>query len=334
MDSSTKFDALWVEETADGKYTRRIARREIGDLPPGDILVRVHYSSLNYKDALSATGNRGVTRHYPHTPGIDAAGVVVESQNPSYKPGDAVVSVANVMGVSISGGFGQYVRLPSALIQPLPSGLSLRESMAYGTAGLTAAYGVYRLEAYGLTAGQGEVVVTGATGGVGSFAVGMLARTGYTVVAATGKTDQHALLESLGAKEIIQRQLLDDRSGKGLLSGRWAGAYDTVGGNYLATILKSTRPGGVVACCGNAASADLNTTVYPFILRGVALLGIDIIDVDAALRRELWSRIATRWKVPQLEASAREVRLEELEPEIERILHGGQAGRVVVNLQD
>lgn len=333
MDSSTEFDALWVEETADGRFTRRIARRKIEDLPAGDVLIRVHYSSLNYKDALSASGNRGVTRHYPHTPGIDAAGIVVESKNPAFQPGDAVICLANELGVSLPGGFGQYICVPATLVQPLPPGLNLKECMAYGTAGLTAAYGVYRLERYGLAADQGEVLVTGATGGVGTFAVGMLASDGYSVVAATGKADQETFLRSLGARVVIQRESLNDDSGKGLLSARWAGAFDTIGGNYLATILKSTRPGGVVACCGNAASADLHLTVYPFILRGVALLGIDVLRADPSLRRELWDRIASHWRVPHIDALTRECRLEELEPEIERMLHGGQTGRVVVNIQ-
>jgi acrylyl-CoA reductase (NADPH) len=332
--NSQEFKALWVEENSSGKFTRRIIKRQISDLPPGDILVRVQYSALNYKDALSASGNRGVTRHYPHTPGIDVAGIVVESTDSAFHPGDPVVSIANEIGVSLPGGFGQYIRVPTAMIQPLPAGISLRESMIYGTAGLTAAYGVYRLEGYSLAPNQGEVVVTGATGGVGTFAVALLAQDGFSVTAATGKTDQEMLLKNLGANEVIHREKLNDTSGKGLLSARWAGAFDTVGGNYLATILKSTRHGGVVACCGNTASAELNLTVYPFILRGVALLGIDITQVNSSLRQELWSRIGGQWKIPRLETLARECTLEGLEPEIERILHGDQTGRVIVNLQE
>jgi acrylyl-CoA reductase (NADPH) len=200
MDSSTEFTALWVEEGADGQFTRRLARRKIGDLPPGEVLVRVRYSSLNYKDALSASGNRGVTRRYPHTPGIDAAGEVVESADPALQPGDAVIAMDHELGVSLPGGFGQYIRVPASYVLPLPPGLSLKDCMAYGTAGLTAAYGVARLEQCGLKPDQGEVLVTGATGGVGVFAVAMLARDGFTVVAATGKLNQAPLLKSLGAK--------------------------------------------------------------------------------------------------------------------------------------
>ena len=330
---STPFRALWVEARPDGTFTRDIIQRQVQDLPPGDVLVRVQYSSLNYKDALSASGNRGVTRSYPHTPGIDAAGIVAESNHPSFQPGEAVIVMGYDLGMNIPGGFGQYIRVPAGWVQKLPAGLTAWESMAIGTAGFTAAMCVAKLEDQGLRPGDGEVLVTGATGGVGIFAVTILARDGYSVAAATGKRDQFARLEQLGAKP-LPREEVNDTSGRPLLSGRWAGGVDTVGGNYLATLLRATRPGGCVACCGNTASPDLQLTVYPFILRGVALLGVDMSLASPELAAELWKRLAGPWKPPQLGELAREVPLSALDSEIERILHGGQAGRVVVNLVD
>ncbi len=332
VDEATPFQALWIEELAGGGVTRSIVTRRVGDLPPGEVLVRVQYSSLNYKDALSASGNHGVTRHYPHTPGIDAAGVVMTSSVPAFSPGDPVVVMRGELGTNVPGGYGQYVRVPAEWVTALPEGLTLKESMAYGTAGFTAAMSVHRLEAYGIQPEDGEILVTGATGGVGIFSVFMLARDGYRVVAATGKTGERALLEKMGAAEVIARDEVNDTSGKALLSARWAGAVDTVGGNFLATALRATKPGGCVTACGNAASPELHMTVFPFILRGVALLGVDISHVPPALWAELWGRIADPWKVNALDAIIRETPLAALPTEIDRILRGGQVGRVVVNL--
>lgn len=332
MDSAS-FDTLWVEAAGAEKFQRRIIRRHVGDLPPGEVLVRVRYSSLNYKDALSASGNPGVTRHYPHTPGIDAAGEVALSASLDFKPGEPVVVMGFDLGMNTPGGFGQYVRVPAAWVRKLPEGLTLWESMAIGTAGFTAAICAYRLEEYGLRPGSGELLVTGASGGVGSFAVSILARDGYSVAAATGKREQYAWLERLGGKP-IDREEIDDRSGRPLLSGRWAGGVDTVGGNYLATLLRATRPGGCVACCGNAASPELHLTVFPFILRGVALLGVDMATTSPEQSAELWRRLGDRWKPQHLDEMARTVPLAGLDAEIERILRGGQAGRVVVSLEN
>ncbi len=332
MDDRTKFTALWVEETPEKTYTRRVVARSVGDLPPGELLVRVRYSSLNYKDALSASGNHGVTRSYPHTPGIDAAGTVAESASPAFRPGDEVIVMDHELGTSLPGGYGQYVRVPAAWAIPLPPGLSLRESMAYGTAGFTAALSVYKLQQQGVTPDQGEVLVTGATGGVGIISVAILAREGFNVVAATGKPDRRPLLEALGARQVIHRDEVNDTGEKPLLGGRWAGVVDTVGGNYLATAIRATRPNGSVTTCGNAASPRLDLTVYPFILRGVSLMGIDMLRVSAPLYRLLWWKIAREWKIDRLDDLVTERSLDELDPEIERILKGQQVGRVVVNL--
>jgi putative YhdH/YhfP family quinone oxidoreductase len=326
------FDALVVHETEDGQFERRIEERTLADLPGGEVLVRVHYSSLNYKDALSATGHRGVTRSYPHTPGIDAAGVVEESAVDAFRPGDEVIVTSYDLGMNTPGGWGQYVRVPAGWVVPLPRGLSLRESMIYGTAGFTAGLSVLKLVEHGLEPADGPVLVTGATGGVGSLAVGILARAGYRVAAATGKPGEEEFLRDLGAAEVIPRDEVRDESGRPLLKGRWAGAVDTVGGEYLATILKSLDYGRAATCCGLVASADLPTTVYPFILRGVSLLGIDSQACPMDRRQRVWQKLAGAWKLAPLERLATERALETLEPEIDRILQGQQRGRIVVDL--
>lgn len=327
-----KFKAFVVSEAADKRMERAVQERSIDELPPGDVLVRVHYSSLNYKDALSASGNRGVTKRYPHTPGIDAAGVVEHSGSGAFRPGDEVICTGFDLGMNTAGGFGEYVRVSADWLVRRPQGLTLRESMIYGTAGFTAALSVDRLLKAGLSPEQGEVLVTGATGGVGSIAVAILARLGYRVVAATGKMQEQELLTRLGAASVLRRDEIDDKSGKPLLPPRWAGAVDTVGGNILATVLKSVKPFHAAACCGLVASAELPITVLPFILRGVALLGIDSVYFPLAGRADLWSKLAGPWKPTLLERIARECRLDQLNPEIDRILQGGQTGRVIVNL--
>ena len=326
------FKAMVVEEAGDKTFTRRIATRSTADLPAGEVLIKVSYSSLNYKDALSATGNRGVTKNYPHTPGIDAAGVVEACATDAFQPGQAVLVTGYDLGMNTPGGFGGYIRVPAAWVVPLPAQLSLKESMIYGTAGFTAALSVLRLADHGIDPERGEILVTGATGGVGSLAVAILAKAGYQVVAATGKAERAAFLSDLGAAEVIPRQAVQDASGRPLLSGRWAGVVDTVGGDILATALKSTQYGASVACCGLVASPQLSTTVFPFILRAVNLLGIDSANCDRATRLKLWSRLADEWKPAQLETLCTERSLDELGPEIDRILQGQQVGRVVVNL--
>src|SRR5919106_2474171 len=278
------FKAMVVSETADNKFVRTIAQRDLSDLPSGELIVQVKYSSLNYKDALSATGNKGVTRKYPHTPGIDAAGVVVDCSNRTFAAGDQVIVTGFDLGMNTPGGFGQYISVPSGWAVKLPQDLSLRDSMAYGTAGFTAALCVIRLMASGLSKDSGEVLVTGATGGVGSVAVGILAKLGFNVVAATGKTGEKDFLARLGAKAVISRDEANDTSGRPLQKGRWAGVVDTVGGNILATAIKSAKYGGLVAACGNVMSADLAVSVYPFILRGVTLLGVDSVEVPMRAR--------------------------------------------------
>lgn len=329
-----KYQAFVASEVADNQFSRQIEEKSISELPPGDVLIHVSYSSLNYKDALSASGNRGVTRNYPHTPGIDAAGTIVESESLDFQPGEVVLVTGYDLGMNTPGGFGQYIRVPAEWVIPLPASLTLKESMAYGTAGFTAALSLHKLLAHGLTPERGEVLVTGASGGVGSLSVALLAKNGFQVVAATGKQDQHPLLRKLGAQEFLSREEARDESGRALLRGRWAGAIDTVGGEYLASALKATRYGGAVASCGNAAAAELSLTVYPFILRSVSLLGVDSVNCPRNLRLEIWSKLANEWKVDQLDQTMKEIILQELNLHIDLILAGRQSGRVVIDLSN
>jgi len=331
MDSEL-FKALVIRETEDQKFTRQIEDKSLNTLPENEILIQVHYSSLNYKDALSASGNKGVTRHYPHTPGIDSAGIVRESADPEIQPGDQVIVHGYDLGMNTDGGFEQYIRVPADWVVPLPSNLTLRESMMFGTAGFTAAMCLHKLEAHAIDY-TGKVLVTGATGGVGSFAVALLAKAGYHVVAATGKSEQHEFLTSLGATEIISREAVSDTTGKPLLRRKWAGVVDTVGGDILSTAIRSTDSEGAVTSCGNAASHQLQLTVYPFILRGVSLLGIDSANYPMAIRQQIWEKLANEWKPEQLDQMVTERSLEELNDEIDRILRGQQVGRILVNLQ-
>ncbi|MBT0652414.1 YhdH/YhfP family quinone oxidoreductase [Geomobilimonas luticola] len=328
----TTFKALVVEKTPDKQFLRKIRERSIGDLPPGDLVVRVHYSSLNYKDALSATGHPGVTRQFPHTPGIDAAGVVISCESGDFAPGDKVLVTGYDLGMETDGGFGQYIRIPSAWGIRLPEGLTLRESMALGTAGFTAALSVLKLELAGVKPDDGDILVTGATGGVGSIAVSILSQAGYRVVAATGKSADEEYLKDLGAAEVIGRDEVAAGAEKTLLPERWAGGVDVVGGTTLAAVLKSTQYGGTVTCCGLVASPELPVNVYPFILRGVSLVGIDSVQSPRETREEVWRRLATSWKPDRLDGMVTECTLPGLELMFQAILHGGITGRVVVNL--
>jgi len=325
------FKAMVVSETIEKKFVREVTQKALSELPGGELIVEVKYSSLNYKDALSASGNKGVTRKYPHTPGIDAAGIVVDSTTKAFGAGEEVVVMGFDLGMNTSGGFGQYISVPSGWAVKLPQGLSLRDSMGYGTAGLTAALCLLRLMAGGLNKDSGEVLVTGATGGVGSIAVAMLAKLGFNVVAATGKADETAYLTQLGAKAVISREEANDTSGRPMQKGRWAGVVDTVGGNILATALKTAKYGGLVAACGNAMSADLNVSVFPFILRGVSLLGVDSVEIPMRARQMAWNKLAGEWSV-DLSRIVSEVSLDDLSAAIDKILKGGVRGRVVVDL--
>ncbi|MFP4350118.1 MAG: YhdH/YhfP family quinone oxidoreductase [Desulfococcaceae bacterium] len=330
MENKT-FKAMVVEETSEKRFERQIRERSVEDLPEGEVLVRVKYSSLNYKDALSATGNRGVTRTFPHTPGIDAAGVVEESTDDRFKPGAEVIVTSYDLGMNTSGGFGQYIRVPAGWVVPLPKNLTLKEAMIYGTAGFTAGISVYKLT-HTVKPEDGDILVTGATGGVGSLAVSILSGLGYSVTAVTGKTEEESFLKGIGARAILSREEALDTSGRPMLKSLWAGVVDTVGGDYLVTAIKSTHLHGTVTCCGNVASPDLPLNVFPFILRGVSLLGVDSQNCPMDTRVQIWKHLAGDWKLDRLDQIAKEISLGRLDENIDLILEGKQKGRVVVNL--
>ena len=332
MSTSARFRALVVEKSGDGQFVRQIGDRCLDDLPPGDLVVRVSYSSLNYKDALSASGHPGVTRGFPHTPGIDAAGTVVADTSGRFSAGDEVVVTGYDLGMETDGGFGQMIRIPSAWAIPLPEGLNQRECMILGTAGFTAALSVWKLKRNGVTPEQGDILVTGATGGVGSVAVALLATAGYRVTAATGKESESPFLKEFGAAAVIGRDEVLAGAERPMMKERWAGVVDCVGGDTLAAAIKSTRYGGSVTCCGLVGSTDLNLNVFPFILRGISLLGIDSVQCPMETRLKVWAQLAGEWKLPQLEKLASECSLENLDEKIAAILSGQLRGRTVVNL--
>jgi len=328
-----KFKALVVSEKEDKSFYRCIEDKNLRDLPKGEVVIEVSYSSLNYKDALSASGNRGVTRRYPHTPGVDAVGVVHSSSVARFSPGDQVLCMGYGLGMNTPGGFAQYISVPAAWVMALPESLSRLESMQIGTAGFTAAGCVDKLISSGLRPEDGEVLVTGATGGVGSIAVRILSHLGFKVIAVTGKSDQEDFLLSLGAARVLARDKFLAGKKRMLLRERWAGVVDTVGGDILANAIKGTVYGGTVTCCGNAASGDLPISVYPFILKAVTLTGIDSAQCSMARRKAIWGMLADSWKFAGLGDLCRVISLDDLEGEISKMLKGQALGRVVVELK-
>lgn len=324
------FRALLVEKTDDG-FTREVVDRDVSELPDGDVLVDVRYSSLNYKDALSATGNPGVTRRFPHTPGIDAAGVVLESSSNEFSAGDEVIVIGYDLGMNTPGGFGRRIRVPSGWVVPRPEGLSLHQSMVLGTAGFTAALCVDKLVHAGMTPDGGPVLVTGATGGVGSVAVMLLTKLGYRVTAVTGKPEQHDFLRSLGASEFLSRDEARQGADRPLLEERWGGVVDTVGGEILFNAVKSLRYGCSLAACGLVDSPRIPATVLPFILRNVNLLGVDSVELPRARKAEVWERLAGPWKLEGLESLEEALTLDTLSDAIDRILAGTMVGRGVLD---
>lgn len=326
------FKAFEVLEGPDNGYRSSVVNKSVDDLPPGEVLINVQYSSLNYKDALSSSGNKGVTKNYPHIPGIDAAGIVEKSADPHFLKGDKVIVTGYDLGMNTSGGFAEYIRVPASWPIRLPEGLSRKRSMMYGTAGLTAALSVYNLRKMGVSPPNGKIVVTGASGGVGSMAVAILSHLGYHVTAVTGKKDAVNMLTDLGAKEVIPREALDDQSKKPFLKAQYAAAVDTVGGNILATVLKSLHYGGVATCCGLVNSPDLHTTIYPFILKGVRLIGIDSVLCDHALRKEVWEHLATDWRPAKMDRLINTCKLENIQEHLDKMLRGQLSGRYIVKI--
>jgi putative YhdH/YhfP family quinone oxidoreductase len=326
------FTALQAREAASGQFEQVVVQRDIAELPAGELLIRVRYTSLNYKDALSASGNRGVTKHFPHSPGIDAAGVVESSSVSEFSAGDEVIVTGYDLGMNTSGGFAQYVRVPASWAIKRPKGLSLREAMVLGTAGLTAALCIDKLEQAGVATDAGPVLVTGATGGVGSIAVALLAKLGYSVAASTGKADQGEWLQRLGASQIVPRSALQEGAERPLLKEQWAGAVDTVGGEILFNVVKALRYGGSAACCGLTAGVSFNASVLPFILRGVNLLGVDSVELPLVVKASMWDKLSVQWKIPELDRLTTEIGLEQLPGAITQILAGKSLGRILVRV--
>ncbi|MGE5845146.1 MAG: YhdH/YhfP family quinone oxidoreductase [Ignavibacteria bacterium] len=326
---SEKFKAFVVREE-NGSFIRQIEETSIETLPEGEVLINVKYSSLNYKDALSASGHKGVTRKYPHTPGIDAAGIVALTSDKEIFAGDEVLVTGYDLGMNTPGGFGEYIRVPAEWVVKLPQGLNLRDSMILGTAGFTAALSLYKLELNGLKK-DGEVLITGATGAVGSISIMIFSKAGYKITASTGKQDKDGYLRKLGAAQVINRDELNDTTGKALLQKKWDAAVDTVGGNILTTVIKSLKNGGSAAACGLTLSNSITTTVYPFILRGVNLLGIASAETPMNLRLKLWEKLSHEWKPDKLSDICTEISLNQLSEKIDLMFEGKITGRILVN---
>ena len=320
----------FVTKESDSGFSNSIENLSTAKLKENDLLIKVSYSSLNYKDALSASGNKGVTREYPHTPGIDAVGEVIESNSSDFKAGEKIIVTGYDLGMNTYGGFGQYISIPADWALSLPDKLSEAEAMSIGTAGLTAGLCVRKLLKNNLTPDSGDVLVTGASGGVGSVAVMVLSKLGFNVIALTGKKDQIEYLETLGASSVIMRSEMEEQ-GKPLQKGIYQGGIDTVGGNILSNFISLTSQRGAITCCGNVASDKLQTSVFPFILRGITLIGIDSAESLLEVKKEIWNNFSSEWKI-DLEKITKEVQLESLSDEVEKILEGNQVGRIRVNL--
>ncbi len=327
------FKALVVEETSEGTFAKSIQQRNLRDLPDNDLLIEVHYSSLNYKDAMSASGNKSITKNYPHTPGIDAAGVVVSDKSGTFSEGQEVVVFGYDLGMNTAGGLGQMIAIPADWALPCPEALSLKEAMIYGTGGLTAALSIQKLEKMGAKPSDGPVAVSGATGGVGTISIAILSQLGYESIAFSGKPEQSEHLKELGATEVRHRDTINEVGNRPVGRPLWANAIDTVGGDYLANLLKQTKPGGAVTTCGLAASASFSMTVLPFITRAVSLLGIDSVFIPLEDKKAIWQRVATDMKLPNLEQYAEEITLEQTPEYLERFIDGKAVGRYVVNVK-
>ena len=330
---TSNFRALEASES-EGKFDLSIVEKKVDDLPEGDLLVKVSYSSLNYKDAMSATGMPGVTRNYPHIPGIDAVGAVVNSEVSDFKEGDDVIVTGYDLGMNTSGGFGEYIRVPATWAIHLPKGLSEKQSMSLGTAGLTAGLSVHALDSFRKWGGFKETksIVTGSTGGVGSVSVMLLSKLGSEVTAVTGKDDQTDFLSSLGASNILSREELTEIARKPIGKSLWDVGIDVVSGEALSLLLTSLSPGGAVACSGLVGGPSFESSIFPFILRGNALIGIDSVEIALETKEHIWEHFSDDWSLDGLEAITKEVSLDNLEAEITSILNGNQVGRVLVKI--
>lgn len=325
------FQAYRVSETEQG-MTASWQGQETAQLPAGDVLIDVEYSSINYKDALSASGNKGVTREYPHTPGIDVAGVVADSCDAGFTVGDRVVVFGYDLGMNTAGGFAQQVRVPASWVLRLPESLTTAAAMSWGTAGFTAALSVQKLERNGICPANGPVVVTGATGGVGSVAVALLARLGYEVLAVTGKPEQQPFLKALGASGFLTRDDILATKGKAMAKPLYQAAVDTVGGDLVSGLIPQIQPEGAVTTCGMIAGIKVETSVFPFILRGVSLLGVDSVEIPREQKQAVLDKAADAWCLPELEQMTTEIGRSQLSEVLDKVLAGQGVGRYRLNL--
>ena len=325
------FRAFRIRDDEEG-YRSGIEETTLSDLSEGEVTIRVGWSGINYKDALAATGKGHILRRYPLTGGIDVAGTVVESTSADYSRGERVLANGSGLSETRDGGYSEYLRLPQDIVVPLPDGLGMREAMGIGTAGFSAAMSLYRMEENGQRPDMGPIVVTGASGGLGTIAIDLLTAAGYEAHAITGKVDEFDWLERLGAKQCISRHDLHWGQ-KPLEKAIWAGCIDTVGGDMLAGITRVIEPWGNIAACGMAGGHGLHTTVFPFILRGVSLLGVSSTNCSIEVRRKIWDRLGNEWKPPHLDEIIREeVTLDTMGPVFDRLLAGGARGRSVVRI--
>ena len=326
--------AFVVEKVGDNEFKSSIQDVETPKCEKNEVVIKVTYSSLNYKDALSSVGNPGVSKHFPHITGIDVAGTVFESTSPIFKVGERVLVTGYDMGMNSNGGHAQYVKIPASWVARIPDAISDREIMTFGTAGLTAALSVNELIENGIKPESGDILVTGATGGVGSIAIAILSKLGYNITAISGKKERIDFLKKIGANEVILREEFEEESKKTLLREKYAGVVDTVGGKILANALKQIKYDGVATCCGLTSSHELNTNVFPFILRGVRLIGIDSVECKLEKKQAAWEKLASRWKINSLNSIINEISLDEIKAAYEHLLSGKAVGRYVVKIKE
>lgn len=327
-----KFRAIVSRENSDNTFSYGFEELNFDFLPKNDVLIKVHYTALNYKDALVAKGHKGIARNYPTIPGVDAAGEIVESNDSTFRVGEKVIVTGHDLGMNTPGGFAEYISVPSSWVVPCPINLSLKEAMAFGTAGVTAGICVNEIIKSDIEPQDGKIVVTGSTGGVGTMAIGILDKLGYNVVAVSGKQEKIDWLKSIGADEVIPREELLIESNRPLLSSKWIGAIDNVGGLMLENLLKTTGHHGVVCSVGLVSSDKFSTTVYPFILRGLKLIGIDSAERGLEQKLSIWLKLTEHWKPKNFSNMYREVKFDNIIEEIEKIHKGGQVGKVLINV--
>ena len=326
--------AFVVEKVGEKEFTSSIQDIPTPKCEENEVVIKVSYSSLNYKDALSSVGNPGVSRNFPHVTGIDVAGTVFESTSPIFKVGERVLVTGYDMGMNSDGGHAQFVKIPASWVARIPDSISDKEIMTFGTAGLTAALSVNELIENGIKPESGDILVTGATGGVGSIAIAILSKLGYNITAISGKKDRVDFLKKIGANEVILREEFEEESKKPLLSEKYAGVVDTVGGKILANALKQIKYDGVATCCGLTSSHELNTNVFPFILRGIRLIGIDSVECKLEKKQAAWEKLASRWKINSLNTIINEISIDEIKVAYEHLLSGKAVGRYVVKIKE